>query len=151
LLFGLLPWWAAAPAVGQDVKREHLNPAGLMKPTGYTHVVTATGGKQVYVAGQVSLDAEGNLVGKGDLRAQARQVYLNLRAALAGAGAGPKDLVKLTTFVVGYRPEVLPALREERAAFFGAETPLPASTLVGVQALAREDFLIEIEAVAVVP
>ena len=131
--------------LAQGVKREHLNPPGLMKPTGYTHVVTATGGKHVFVSGQVSLDAEGNVVGKGDLRAQAKQVYLNLRAALAGAGASPKDIVKVTTFVVNYRPDALPALREERAAFFGAEGPLPASTLLGVQALAREDFLIEIE------
>ncbi|HEY5906899.1 MAG TPA: RidA family protein [Vicinamibacteria bacterium] len=121
-----------------------------MKPTGYTHVVTTTGGKHVFVSGQVSLDPEGNLVGKGDLQAQARQVYANLRTALTAAGASPKDVVKSTTFVVNYKPDALPILREVRSAFYGEATP-PASTLLGVQALAREDFLIEIEVVAVVP
>jgi enamine deaminase RidA (YjgF/YER057c/UK114 family) len=137
-------------ALGQGVKRENLNPPGLMKPTGYTHVVTTTGGKHVFVSGQVSLDPQGNLVGKGDLQAQARQVYANLRTALAAAGASPKDVVKSTTFVVNYKPDALPILREVRSAFYGEATP-PASTLLGVQALAREDFLIEIEVVAVVP
>jgi 2-iminobutanoate/2-iminopropanoate deaminase len=140
----------AVPLVAQAVKREHLNPPGLAKPTGYTHAVTASGGKLVFVSGQVSLDREGNVVGKGDLKAQTQQVYDNLRAALAAAGAQPKDVVKTTTFVVGYRPDMLPALREVRSAFYGADPP-PASTLLGVQALAREDFLIEIEVVAAVP
>ena len=140
----------AIPLAAQEVKREHLNPPGLARPTGYTHTVSASGGKLVFVSGQVSLDREGNVVGKGDLKAQAQQVYDNLRAALAAVGAQPKDVVKTTTFVVNYRPDMLPALREVRSTFYGANPP-PASTLLGVQALAREDFLIEIEVVAVVP
>ena len=131
-------------------EKERVNPPGLQTPTGYTHVVTARGGKTVYVAGQVALDAAGNVVGKGDLGAQARQVFANLRTALTAAGATPADLVKLTWYVVGYKPDMLPALREARMAFLGDAKP-PASTLVGVAALAREDFLIEVEAIAVVP
>jgi enamine deaminase RidA (YjgF/YER057c/UK114 family) len=151
-----LTWTAASTLVpslvlAQGVKREHLNPPALATPSGYTHVVTASGGKLVLVSGQVSLDREGTVVGKGDLKAQTRQVYANLKAALAAAGAQPKDVLKMTTFVVGYRPEMLPVLREVRSGFFGTEAPPPASTLVGVQALAREDFLIEVEAVAAVP
>ncbi len=120
-----------------------------MKPTGYTHVVAAQGGKLVFIAGQVAFDKAGNVVGKGALKAQTQQVYLNLRTALAAAGASPKDVVKTVTYIVGYNPAQLPPLREVRQAFYGTAEP-PASTLVGVQALAREELLIEIEAFAVV-
>ncbi len=137
-------------ARGGASKVERINPDALMKPTGYTHVVSVERGTLVFVSGQVALDRAGNVVGKGDFAAQARQVFANLRAALAAAGAAPKDVVKAVTYVVGYQPSQLPALREARQAFFG-DAPPPASTLVGVQALAREDFLLEIEVFAVVP
>lgn len=143
----------AAPLLAQSSKggvvREHKNPSGLSTPRGYTHVVSVTGGRTVYVAGQVSLDVKGEVVGKGDLRAQARQVFDNLRTALAGAGATFKDVVKWNTYVVNLKPDDLPALREVRAEALEDVTP-PASTLVSVVALANPDFLIEIEAVAVV-
>lgn len=143
--------WAATGAQAQvPAKVERTNPPGLMKPTGYTHVVAVQGGKLVFIAGQVALDKDGNVVGKGDLKAQTQQVYENLRTALAAAGASPKDVVKTVTYIVGYNPAQLSPLREVRQAFYGTAEP-PASTLVGVQALAREDFLIEIEAFAVVP
>jgi enamine deaminase RidA (YjgF/YER057c/UK114 family) len=129
---------------------ERINPDALMKPTGYTHVVRVEGGRLVFVAGQVALDKAGNVVGKGDLGAQARQVFANLESALAAAGASPKDVVKLVIYVVGYDSSRIPLLREARQAFLAGAEP-PASTLVGVQALAREDFLIEIEAYAAVP
>lgn len=131
------------------VVKERLNPNGLSQPRGYAHVVTARGGKTVYVAGQVSLDEKGELVGKGDLKAQAQKVFENLRTALRAAGADLDDVVKLNTYVVNYRPAMIDTLRSVRSAFMG-EVAVPASTLVGVQALAREGFLIEIEAVAVV-
>jgi enamine deaminase RidA (YjgF/YER057c/UK114 family) len=139
-----------AEAAAQTAKTERVNPPGLMKPTGYTHTVTVQGGKLVFVAGQVALDKDGNVVGKGDLKAQAQQVYENLRVALAAAGASPKDVVKAVGYVVSYNPAQLPLLREARQAFFGGAEP-PASTLVGVQALAREEFLIEVEVIAAVP
>ena len=139
-----------APRPGSSVPRERLNPAGLVRPTGYSHVLATRGGKQVFVSGQVSLDAEGNLVGKGDLKTQTEMVFENLRKALAAAGATPQDIVKLTTYVVGFKPSDLAILRDVRSRAFG-DTALPASTLVGVQALARDGLLVEIEAIAVVP
>jgi len=140
---------AVKPRAG-SVPRERINPAGLNRPKGYTHVVTTRGGKHVFVSGQVALDAEGNLVGKGDLKAQADKAYQNLSVALEAAGASFADVVKLHTYVVGYRPQHLAVLSEVRTRYIG-EAALPASTLLGVQALAREGLLIEVEAVAVVP
>jgi len=144
---------AATPLLAHQKKggvvRDHKNPAGLSTPRGYTHVVSVNGGRTLYIAGQVALNAQGEVVGKGDLRAQARQVFENLRLALAGSGASLKDIVKWNTYVVNFKPDDLPILREVRAQALGDVTP-PASTLVGVQALANPDFLIEIEAIAVV-
>jgi enamine deaminase RidA (YjgF/YER057c/UK114 family) len=88
-------------------------------------------------------------VGKGDLRAQTEKALDNLVAALAAAGAKPADVVKVNTYVVNYRPADYPIIREARARIFEGQNP-PASTMIGVQALAVEDLLIEIEAIAVV-
>jgi enamine deaminase RidA (YjgF/YER057c/UK114 family) len=129
------------------VALQRLTPDGLFKPTAYTQVVVATGRRMVFVSGQVSVDAGGGLVAPGDFAGQARQVYANLRAALEGAGATAADVTKLTTYVVGYRPELRSSLAAARATIFGAE--LPASTLVGVQALAEPGYLLEVEAIAV--
>ena len=128
---------------------QRLAPVGLFKPGAYTQVVVATGRRMVFVSGQVSMDAEGKLVAPGDLAGQARQVYANLRAALEGARAKPADVVKLTTYVVGYKPELRPLLAEARSTVFGSAT-LSASTLVGIQALAEPGYLIEVEAIAVI-
>lgn len=126
---------------------EMLNPDGLSTPTTYSQVAVATGSRIVYVAGQVALDEEGNLVGEGDVVAQARQIYVNLATALAAVGAKPSDVVKLNSYVVNHRAELLPALSEVRRQAFGDH--FPASTLAGVQALARPEFLIEVEAIAI--
>ena len=108
----------------------------------------ARGRRLVFVAGQVSIDADGKLVTAGDFAGQVKQVFANLRSALAGAGAAPADVTKITIYIVNYKPELRSLLGEARAAVFGPTT-LPASTLVGVQALAEPGFLIEIEAIAV--
>jgi len=129
------------------VALQRLTPDALFKPTAYTQVVVASGRRMVFVSGQVSMDAGGRLVAPGDFAGQARQVYANLRTALDGAGIAPADVAKLTTYVVGYKPELRPSLAEARAAVFGAD--LPASTLVGVQALAEPGYLLEVEAIAV--
>ena len=131
------------------MEKNFINPPELAVPRGYTHAVTATGGKMVFIAGQVAWDVKGEIVGKGDLRAQATQAYANLKAALAAAGATTADVVKMNTYVVNFKSADLPVIREVRSQFFPQEN-LPASTLVGVQALAVEGLLIEIEAVAMV-
>jgi enamine deaminase RidA (YjgF/YER057c/UK114 family) len=112
-------------------------------------VVSASGGRTVYVSGQVSANAKGEVVGKGDIKAQTTQVFENLKIALAAAGAGPKDVVKTNIYVVNFKAEDIPAIRDIRNAFFANVEP-PASTLVGVTALANPDWLIEIEVIAVV-
>jgi enamine deaminase RidA (YjgF/YER057c/UK114 family) len=127
---------------------QRLTPAGLFKPAAYTQVVLAQGRRMAFIAGQVSIDAEGKLVAPGDFAGQVKQVFANLGTALKGASATPADVTKITIYVVNYKPELRPLLGEARSALFGA-TALPASTLVGVQALAEPGFLIEIEAVAV--
>ena len=128
---------------------QFINPQGLCPTFGWTHVVTAAGGKTVYVSGQVGVDERGEVVGKGDLRAQARQTFENLKAALAAAGASFDDVVKMNLYVVGLKPEQVPVLREVRGQYVSAERP-PASTLVGVSALVGADWLLEIEAIAII-
>jgi enamine deaminase RidA (YjgF/YER057c/UK114 family) len=130
------------------VALELINPDDLPTPVAYTHVVVATGVRLVFVAGQEPEDERGNLVGAGDLAAQAQQVFANVGRALAAGGARPDQVTKITIFVVGYRREQLPVIDDARAALFGDHKP--ADTLVGVQALSRPEFLIEVEAVAVV-
>ncbi len=130
------------------MEKRFLNPKGLVRPGVYTPVVTVSGGRTIYVSGQVPQDAEGELVGRGDLAAQAEQVYRNLELALKDAGASFGDVVKINVYVVGYKTEYRPLLNAVRSRYVSRDNP-PASTLIGVQALAREGFLIEIEAVAV--
>ena len=122
---------------------------GLFKNPAYSHTVVASGSRTVYISGQVAMDAEGRLVGAGDLGAQTEQVMRNLGAALAAAGANFADVVKTTTYIVGYKPEMRAVVSRTRSPFFAGREP-PASTLVGVSALALPEWLIEIEAIAVV-
>jgi enamine deaminase RidA (YjgF/YER057c/UK114 family) len=128
--------------------KQYPQPVDLPAPKGYSHVVSASG-TSVFVAGQVSLDVEGRVVGPGDLRVQTEQVFKNLVRALAAAGARIDDVVKLTIFVVGFKPADRDVIREIRSLFIGDKPP-PASTLVGVQALVMPELMIEIEAIAVI-
>ena len=134
------------PAIAfAQIKRT--NPPTLSTPTGYTHIVEVTGpGKTIYIAGQIALDKEGKVVGEGDMKAQAEQVFKNLEAALTAAGAKFSDVVKMNTYITDM--EKAPAVREVRARYFGSTTP--ASTLVQVAKLARSEFLLEIEVVAAI-
>lgn len=127
---------------------ERINPEDLPTPLSYTHVIVATGSRLVFVAGQEPEDEQGNLVGPGDLAAQARQVFANLGRALAAGGARPDQVAKITIFVVNYRPGYLPAIEDGRVALFGDHKP--ADTLVGVEALSRPEYLIEVEAIAII-
>jgi 2-iminobutanoate/2-iminopropanoate deaminase len=129
---------------------QFLKPEGIAPGTGYTHVVVTSPGKLVFISGQVARDKQGNLVGKGDLHAQTVQVFENIKAALASAGATFNDVVKINWYIRDYKQENLAALREVRDLYVNKENP-PASTLVGVAALAQDDYLIEVEAVAALP
>jgi enamine deaminase RidA (YjgF/YER057c/UK114 family) len=141
LLFGSL---------GAVAQTEYINPKGLAAPHGYTHVVAAKPGKMVFISGQVAMDSQGHLVGKDDLKAQAKQVFENLKTALAAAGGSFDDVVKITWYVKGYDPQNLSTLREVRDSYVNKDKP-PASTLVGVSSLFQSDYLLEVDAVAVVP
>ncbi len=103
------------------------------------------GGRLLYISGQVAWDEGGDIVGKGDIRAQARQVFVNLRNVLRAAGGEMSNLMKITTYITnwGFRPLVA----RPRDRLFSA--PYPASTLVVISALASPDYLVEIEATAV--
>lgn len=142
LFLALLPCAAGA----QGTSTRYINPKGLVKPTGYTHLVIAPDGRTVYIAGQVAFDSAGKLVGEGDFAAQANQVFRNLQHALESVGGSTADLIKTTTFVTDAKH--VPALRDIRARYLAKAQP-PANTLVVVAGLARPELLIEIEGVAV--
>jgi enamine deaminase RidA (YjgF/YER057c/UK114 family) len=116
-------------------------------PAGYSHVVEVRGGRTLYIAGQIALDAEGKLVGAGDFRAQIKQVFANLNSRLAEAGASFKDVVKLNYYLTDASD--LQTLRETRDSYINKDAP-PASTLVVVKELVRPEYLCEVEAIAVV-
>ena len=127
---------------------EHIRPDGMANAPTYTHVVASRSERIVHISGQIAIDADGKVVGKGDLAAQTEQVMENLKTALTAAGATFDDVVKITTFIVDYVPEHRAVVGEVRGRYLSAENP-PASTLVGISALAGPDWLIEIEATAV--
>jgi reactive intermediate/imine deaminase len=141
-----MAWSTAGSAQGGRSVIQRLNPPGLSTPTGYSHVVSARGGRTIYLSGQVALDAKGELVGAGDMAAQTRQVFANLDTALEAAGASFADVVK-TNYYIRDASQVQ-VIRDIRAKYVGEK--LPASTLVEVSRLARPEFLIEIEVIAVV-
>ncbi|MFF4347009.1 RidA family protein [Streptomyces sp. NPDC001530] len=122
-------------------------PDGVAPAAAYTHVVMGTG-RFVAISGQLALDEDGKLVGEGDPDAQARQVFENLRRCLAAAGATFDDVVKLTFFVTDMAH--MPAIRAARDAYIPADR-LPAASAVQVAGLVRPEFLMEIEAYAVLP
>jgi enamine deaminase RidA (YjgF/YER057c/UK114 family) len=125
-----------------------LNPPELGTPPGYSQIVDVSARRLIFIAGQTALDRAGNLVGKGDIAAQAEQVFGNLGIALAAAGCTAAHLVKLTVFLRNM--DHLAAYRAARNRFFATVTPpaAPAITLVEVSKLYGADFLIEIEAIA---
>mgnify|MGYP001233644927 FL=1 len=125
----------------------YLQPANAPKPAGdYSQGVKVKGGALVVISGQVAWDVQGNLVGKGDIRAQTRQVFENLKNMLASAGATFQDVVKLGIFLKNQ--EDFAAFREIRAQYL--KPPFPPTTLLVVKNLAREEWLLEVEAMAVV-
>lgn len=126
------------------MSKQSINPGTLSKPVGFSQVVKA--GNMVFIAGQVSVDSKGEVVGKADIEAQARQVYANLEAAVKAAGGKKEDLAATTTYLVNR--EHVPTVRRVREAFYGANPPT--STLVIVSGLVRPEYLMEVEAIAVI-
>ena len=129
--------------------REYINPNNLFPslPYGFSQVVIATGRKMVFVSGQTAWDTQKNIVGGDSVLEQARQAFRNLEKAMEAAGGTLKDVVALRIYVVDYQAECGTAVGIVLREFF-SENP-PASTWIGVSALADPEFLIEIEATAV--
>jgi reactive intermediate/imine deaminase len=127
-------------------EKRFLTPATLSPPFGYSHLVEAPAGTTVYISGQVPLDAEGQLVGRGDFAAQTRQVFENLTRALEAADAAWSDVVKLDYFLRDV--DQIGAVRAIRDEYVDTANP-PASTLVEVSSLFSPDVLVEIQAIAI--
>ena len=133
----------AAGICAQEIERT--NPDGMTQPTAYSHVVKYK--DLMFIAGQVALDGDGNVVGEGDMAAQYRQVLENLKTVLASEGADFSHVMKITIFTTD-----IEAMRDAfsiRGEYFGPHAP--ASTLVQIERLARPVFLVEVEAIAVKP
>lgn len=124
-----------------------LIPDTMPKSIGYSQLALVTGGTLAFVAGQVALDKSGDIVGRGDFRAQIQQVFENLKSALEAAGGTFHDVIKLNTYFVNLAD--LSTFREVRDKYINLKNP-PASTAVQVPGLFRPEFLVEVEAVAVI-
>jgi len=132
------------------MSKEIFSPATMPPPVGYSHVAKVNKGTLIYLAGQVSSDATGKLVGEGDFEAQAEQVFRNLKLGLEAAGATMADIVKMNVYIVAEVDQSeVPKLRAVRDRYVNTAKP-PASTLLFVTRLARPGWLIEIEAVAAI-
>ena len=132
------------------MRRQNIQPDSLARRVVgghvlYSHVVVVEARKTIFVSGQLARDAQGNVVGAGDMRAQLRQTGENIKAALAAAGATLDDVVKTNTYVTDI--EEFFKHTDVRMEYFGA---LPTSTTVEVRRLAHPDLLVEIEVIAMV-
>jgi enamine deaminase RidA (YjgF/YER057c/UK114 family) len=125
-----------------------VNPEGIDVPETYSHVIVAKGNRMVFVAGQYPEDADGKLVGPGDMVAQAKKAFDNLGLALAAVGARPEHVTRLGIYVANYKREYLAMIEQGRLALFGDHKPT--DVLVGVESLANSDYLIEVDAIAVI-
>lgn len=130
---------------------EKVNPKTLYASVqmGYSHAVKSAGKATIHCSGQVAWDASNKIVGEGDIGLQAQQVLANLKLVLHEAGAQVSDIVRLRTYIVNHEPSLLEPVGMAIAEFYGETIPA-ANTLIGVQSLALPEFLIEIEATAVI-
>lgn len=127
----------------QEFERVQVVPDGVAPPAGhYSHGIIGSG-RMLFVAGQVALDEEGNLVGKGDAAAQARQVLTNLQRVIESAGGRMADVARSTVYLTSLDDRS--KVGEVRKEFFPA--PPPVNTLLVVSSLADPDFLVEIDAI----
>lgn len=131
---------------------KHVNPSGLFQMDGFSQIVTVSGGRLAFIAGQGAFDEQFRLVGAGDLHAQTLQAFRNLTIALEAVGARPEHVVSSTFYVVDMTPAAVDAfVRAMSVAVGGRPFPPNASSMIGVQSLAAEGMLVEISAVALVP
>ncbi len=126
---------------------EKINPPELAPPAGYSHVVVATGTRRVYVAGQIGVGVDGEVVGP-DLASQTAQALRNVATALAAGGGGWDDVVKMNIQIVGYEPSMAEGLFTGVGEVFGEDMPMTATTLYGVQSLFEPTALVEIDVIA---
>ncbi len=122
------------------------NPVGVFVPPTFSQLVTVSNETLLVLSGQVAFAADGQLVGEGDLRAQTEQIFKNVQIILASADATMRDILKVTIYVDNYQPDDRFVIADVQKAFFAE--PFPASTLLGVQSLARLGLLIEIDVLA---
>ena len=130
--------------------KEHVNPKTLFPslPHSFSQIVVASGRRLAFISGQTAWDKEKNIVGADNLLEQARQALRNVKAAIEATGGALKDVVALRIYIVNYQPEMAPAISSGLKEFFSPQNP-PATTWIGVTSLAVPEFLIEIEATAV--
>lgn len=127
------------------MKMKRYNPEQLATPQGFSHVTVASAEKVAFISGQVSYNQEGEVVGLGDMAAQTAQIFDNLNHALSAIGATFKDVMKFTFFVKDLDHNAIADIRRVRARYLDSSC-LPASTMVGVGALAKPELLLEVEA-----
>lgn len=131
------------------MKRATINPGELgAAPRSYSHAVTIAGpAKLVYVSGQISIGADGSVIGKGDMRRQCEQVLANVTTVLRASGAGWADVIKMNAYMVGMTDENVAIFREVRSRYLEAGK-LPASTFIGIARLVQQELLLEVEVIA---
>ena len=136
--------------MANESKHRVFSPPQLPKPVGYSHIGEITSGKMIYIAGQVAMDAGGNIIGKGDYKAQLQQIFANLKTAVEAAGGSFRNIIKLNYYIVDTveRAQFF-AYREVRDQYVDTANP-PVATVVIVKGLFLPEFLVEIEAIAVV-
>jgi enamine deaminase RidA (YjgF/YER057c/UK114 family) len=139
----------ALPVQADEREIQYLKPKGLLNVPSFSQVTTASDGKLVFVSGQVSWDDKGKPLHAGDLEAQTRKTYENMKLALAAAGATFRDVVKFTVYVKDLDTEKWKLISKVRSEYLSPDHP-PASTMIGVTSLVYDELLIEIEAYALV-
>lgn len=130
--------------------KTRINPDHLYQSKYYTQAIATQGGQTIYISGQWAYDPKGQLIGENQFDLQTQQTFQNLKAVLEAAGASPEDVVKINLYVANYQPQLLAEIENGLTLCFGTKREF-ASTLIGVQALARQGMLIEVEAIAVIP
>mgnify|MGYP001320010615 CR=1 FL=1 len=132
------------------MKINYINPENLFKPKGYSHAIAVSGNrKTLYIGGQNAIDEKGNIVGKGDIKEQTRQILENIEKILGEAGAKLENIIKLNIYILqGQNPQEGFGVFQQK---WGSKPNLPIVTVLFVAGLGNPDWLLEIDAVAEVP